>query len=144
MSDSTPHTTSSHLRDALLADGLGCGAGARAWVAGHARRVKAAVEAALIGLNRPAEGSVDIAVLTPETLDEAVYFAQKVAARLTPSGVLIVIWENSAESPSGGNLDETTLDGMLRDRGFTGFDAFRVAGLCGIRLRPASPDAGRV
>ncbi|GIK17521.1 MAG: hypothetical protein BroJett003_24850 [Planctomycetota bacterium] len=144
MSDPTPRTTSSHLRDALLADRLRCGAGARAWVAGHARRVKAAVEAALVGGERPIEGPVDLAVLTPETLDEAMYFAQKVAPRLTPSGVLIVIWENSTDSPSGGTLDETTLDRLLHDRGFTWFDAFQVAGLCGVRLRPASPDAGRV
>ncbi len=74
-------------------------AGMRLWLGGNnvaARRLAAPL---LVGTSRPAEGPLDAAIITPLTWDEACYFLEKLAPRLTPNGVAWIV-EPSSDTPS--------------------------------------------
>lgn len=62
----------------------------RTWIAGHNRSAKAAAITAFGKPSPHAEGTIDLVVLAPRDAAEAVYFAQKVAGRVTAATRLIV------------------------------------------------------
>jgi len=62
--------------------------GGRIWIGGHNSKARFALENRLRGAVRPLVGELEAAFLTPESMDEAVYFAQKLRPRLAPSGIL--------------------------------------------------------
>lgn len=63
-------------------------AGARVWVGGHERTIRALIEPMLAGAQRPPSGVIDAAFVTPQTADELAYFAGKLRDRLAPGGAL--------------------------------------------------------
>lgn len=68
--------------------------GLRAWVAGHNAEAKQRVEAQLAGVDRPAEGPVDLAVIAPSTVDEGAYFGGKIRRRLSLGASLWIVYPN--------------------------------------------------
>lgn len=65
--------------------------GARVWVGGRNRSVKTILENRLPPTRRPPTGPLDMALIVPRSIDEAIYFADKVSSRLVPGGTLWVM-----------------------------------------------------
>lgn len=89
--------------------------GARVWIGGHNREARRFIERALAGKNaiRPAEGPIDVAFITPETVDEAVYFLAKLAPRVPVDGVIQIVFRahpaaDSDAEPSRSFVNELT------------------------------------
>ena len=61
---------------------LGIHRAVRVWVGGHNLATKRLVEPFLTDTTRPPTGPVDIALIAPESADEAAYFLGKIAVRL--------------------------------------------------------------
>ncbi len=74
--------------------------GLRVWVGGHDPNARREVEKRLAGTVRPPTGRVDLAFITPQSVDEAVYFAGKLRNRLVADGALWVVY------PSPGTVGE--------------------------------------
>lgn len=66
--------------------------GLRVWVGGHDPNAKREVEKRLAGAVRPQTGCIDLAFITPQSVDEAVYFAGKLRVRLVADGALWVVY----------------------------------------------------
>ena len=98
---------------------LGVRSGQRLWVGGHNLAAKREIEKYLTGTVRPATGPVDMAFITPEVIDEAVYFASKIRARLSPEGSLCVVVQegNPAEATPHFSSNEELVS-RLEDAGF--------------------------
>lgn len=76
--------------------------GARVWLGGHSQATKAILESRLPATHRPPTGPLDVAYIVPRSIDEAVYFADKVSTRLVSGGEIWVIVPGCAsedESP---------------------------------------------
>jgi hypothetical protein len=67
------------------AERLGLRAELRVWLGGRNVSVRRAINRWLTGTIRPPTGPLDLAILCPETADEACYFAEKLRPRLTDS-----------------------------------------------------------
>lgn len=63
----------------------------RVWVAGHDADAKRSIERLVTDTARPTTGSIDVAVITPLTLEEAIYFAGKIKRRLSSDGCVWVV-----------------------------------------------------
>lgn len=68
--------------------GWGAAEGARVWVGGHNQPARSILEQRLTHTCRPPTGPLDAAFIVPRTIDEAVYFADKVSARLVDGGAI--------------------------------------------------------
>lgn len=85
----------------------------RVWIGGQDLDARREVEDRLVGVVRPATGPIDLAFVTPLTVDEALYFASKLRPRLAPSGAVWIVHSAHAASPQPGpgvtpeNLDVT-------------------------------------
>jgi len=77
--------------DGPAAGDLGIGPGMRIWVGGHNLDAKRAVAPFLVGVARPVEGPLDVAVVCPSAPDEAAYFCSKVRSRLAAGSRLYVL-----------------------------------------------------
>lgn len=66
--------------------------GARVWVGGHDREARRAVERLVGSAWRLPRGPIDAAFVTPESVDEAEYFADKALSRLSPEGRVWVVY----------------------------------------------------
>jgi hypothetical protein len=88
---------------------LGIKPGMRVWVGGHNTAARTEIESHLVGTDRPPEGPIDLGFITPQSGDEAVYFAGKLRRRLVGPGVLWIVHPNH-RSPHRdtftGNLDD--------------------------------------
>lgn len=84
--------------------------GARVWIGGHDRAARRFVERWLsgFGASRPAEGPIDAAFITPESLDEAVYFLTKLTPRLTAQARVNVIYRMVQADPASGARPPST------------------------------------
>lgn len=71
-------------------------AGLRIYVTGHNRAARKRIEPMLSGATRPGEGPIDLAVITPETVDEWRYFATKALARLMENGQVFLVLDEGA------------------------------------------------
>ncbi len=89
-------------RGSELAEKLGVRPGLRVWLGGQDVATRRIVEQAVKGTIRPPTGSIDLAVICPVSLDEALYFAKKLQPRLVPSASCRVVTRK--ESPAGGLL----------------------------------------
>ena len=99
---------------------LGIKPGLRVWVGGHQSQAKAEIEPHLAGTIRPPEGPLDLAFVTPQSVDEAVYFAGKLLRRLQSNGTLWVIHPNNRSPHAAqfrGQIDDLVVS--LFERGFT-------------------------
>lgn len=90
--------------------------GLRVWVGGHDQEAKREVEHRLAGTVRPQTGRIDLAFITPQSVDEAVYFASKLRDRLAAGGAIWVVYPTagSAEQAGGTNAAETLAQAMAR------------------------------
>ncbi|MBI4717880.1 MAG: hypothetical protein HY763_08765 [Planctomycetes bacterium] len=126
----------------------GLGESGRVWIGGHNVPGKQALEAFLASspnLERPAEGPIDIAFVVPLTADEAVYFAAKMRARLTPEGSVWIVYPRPGLGRTGefnGSLDDVALN--LFERGFVEIGRAGVSdeySSLGFRTEPLVPGA---
>lgn len=93
--------------------------GTRAWVGGHNLEAKAALEPLVADVQRPAEGPLDIGLIAPLSVEEGLYFAGKLAGRLTPQAVVWIVYPRSQTPQAAaytGTLDDLVL-GMFQ-RGY--------------------------
>ena len=63
----------------------------RVWVGGHNLAGKRVAEPLVTDSTRPPTGPVDVALIAPESADEAAYFLDKIEARLEQNGVAWII-----------------------------------------------------
>jgi hypothetical protein len=88
----------------------GLAPGKRVWVGGGNASAHREVESLLLAdIERPPTGPIDLAILTPQSTDEAVYFARKLRPRLRPHAPLWIVFPkrgNPHEQEFTGNLDE--------------------------------------
>jgi hypothetical protein len=81
----------------------------RVWLGGHNTERKREVERHLRGTHRPPTGPVDLAFITPQSADEAAYFAAKVQPRLSPGGAIWTVYPSDT-SPDRGAFDVSMAD----------------------------------
>ena len=113
---------------------LGIHLGVRVWVAGHGTTARRFIEEQLAQLNvgRPADGPIDVAIVAPRTIDEAVYFAGKILDRLDPSGVVWVVGLSGASGIRTEALDQSS-EWISSEAGLR---------LMPVGVVPLSPDGG--
>lgn len=93
--------------------------GGRVWVGGHNQGARRAVEALLVNVTHPPEGPLDRAFITPQTVDEATYFAGKIRVRLVPDGVIwIVVPQRFGAVDAGFSGTRDELQMAMFERGF--------------------------
>jgi hypothetical protein len=76
---------------------LGVAPGCRVWLGGHNRSATRRIEPLLGGAARPPGGPVDLAFVAPRTMDEAIYFAEKIRSRLAADGRIWIVSSANAE-----------------------------------------------
>ncbi len=91
--------------------------GANIWLGGHATEGKRLLHQQLIDMPRPPIGPIDAAFITPESMDEAIHFSQKLSTRLGPGKRLWILTPTQLanEQPS----TWLGLDERMFDLGFT-------------------------
>lgn len=113
--------TERHVSGILKLDGArNFGAKSRIWVGGHHREARRLVDQRLADAARPPSGSLDAGFIVPKSIEEAVYFATKLSARLTAEGSLWVIYPRTA--PPGATESFPTAERLreaLERAGFT-------------------------
>lgn len=77
---------------------LGAEAELRVWLGGRCIAVRRRAERWLAGAIRPPTGKIDLAVVCPESVDEAVYFADKLRKRLACDAS---VWVAVPQAPEG-------------------------------------------
>ncbi len=122
----------------------GLGPGKRVWVGGHFAAGKRAVEASVVGSERPPTGAVDAAFVVPLTVDEALYFAGKIGPRLASGGRIWLV--SAGPQPASNREGVECFQGFREHMARAGFlacghiaidDAFVAAGF---RKRPPASD----
>lgn len=104
-----------HSSDNLIAEQLGIRNDMRVWIGGHQIQAKRMIEPYLSFATKPPAGEIDIAFITPETLEEAVYFAEKIQSRLTPTATIWIILSNKSHP----DLTAESLITTLQPTGYT-------------------------
>lgn len=74
-----------------IATHLGVRPGLRIWVGGHNLSARREIERHLAGTLRPPTGPIDLALIAPNTPDEAAHFAGKLRGRLGPGGRMCAV-----------------------------------------------------
>lgn len=103
-----------------VAESLGLRAGLRIWLGGNNADARREIEHYLSETTRPPTGPLDAAFITPNTSDEAVYFAEKLKPRLTPDArvwVVVPRTDNSATQSTTNRMSE--LVSQVTGAGFT-------------------------
>ncbi len=105
---------------------LGIQPAVRVWVGGHNLATKRVVKPFLTDTTRPPTGPVDIALIVPETADEAAYFLGKIEARLEQDGVAwIILPPQTLATDLSGDAVEAAL--ALRSQNLAGTPGRTVA-----------------
>jgi len=97
--------------------GWGLQSGASIWIGGHDTDGKRLVHHLLIDMPKPPFGPIDAAFVTPESVDEAVHFTQKLSTRLGPGKRLWVLTPKN--KPSQQATIWIDLDNRMFEMGFT-------------------------
>lgn len=93
--------------------------GGRVWVGGHNLEARRAAESLLVNVTHPPEGPIDRGFITPQTVDEAVYFAVKLRPRLIPGGVVwVVVPQRFGAAGKGFSGTRDELQMAMFERGF--------------------------
>lgn len=116
---------------------LGVGPQHRLWVGGHNATLRAQIERAVQGCPRPTRGEIDVALLTPASSDEALYFSGKLRSRISPQGVLIVLIPEAL--PFGHDRSKTQLAEAIEKLGWTPLIGDQPSGPAGYDLLRFSP-----
>ena len=112
-----------------VGEALGVRSGQRLWVGGHNLAAKREIEKYLADTVRPATGPVDMAFIMPEVIDEAVYFASKIRARLSPEGSLcVVVQEGDRAEATRKFLSSEELISRLETAGFSKTEVVPLGG----------------
>lgn len=85
----------------------------RVWIGGHNVRARKVLEEKLAHAERPPEGPIDAAFITPQTADEANYFARKLRLRLQPNAVVWIVYPKSGPANAAefsGDIEEVVLE----------------------------------
>jgi len=81
------------------------------------------IEKHIVGARRLPSGSIDVAFIAPQSIDEARYFVNKLRSRLAPDGTIWVIEpEPTASMPSGSAGPAERLADALVDAGWVVHD----------------------
>lgn len=94
--DQTPTTT---------IETWGIAVSSRIWVGGNHTHARREIELIVGDAQRPPVGELDRAFIAPLSTDEAIYFARKLRARLTPDGSIWIVY------PKRGSLKESEFTG---------------------------------
>ena len=106
------------------AESLGVESKTRVWVGGNDSRARRAIESLVGSAQRPATGPIDVAIITPSSDDEAVYFAQKLVDRLSLDAFLWIIEQRVRPSGSSAIAPWLTELGFCRGERVGIDDAF--------------------
>lgn len=90
--------------DAMI-EAMGLHPDTRIWVGGSNKDTRREVERNLSGMSRPPFGSLDAAIITPSTNEEAAYFAVKLKPRLTPDANVWVVVPSTDNSTAESAID---------------------------------------
>jgi len=110
----------------------------RVWVGGHNLVARRETEKHLAGPKRPPSGPIDVAFIAPQTIEEALYFANKLRSRLTPGGAIWVAMSGPNASMSPGSVDDMErMSDVLVDAGWVAHDLVRIGAMYGfLCLKP--------
>jgi len=100
MSDPDTHSNKT------IAEQLGIQPDMRAWIGGHQIQAKRIIAPYLTNTTKPPTGPIDVALIAPENPEEAVYFAEKIKLRLTPSATIWIVF--SVEKNQGKTIEAIT------------------------------------
>ena len=98
----------------------------RVWVGGHNVAARRATEIHLAGTARPPTGPIDLAFIAPESIDEAVYFAQKISPRLVQDAVIWVVWPKAAIPKEERTDDVTDLNRSMAEHSLAAGETVHV------------------
>lgn len=70
--------------------------GIRVWSGGHHVTARQTVDQFLGVVDRPPTGPIDIGFITPQSVEEGLYFAGKLRARLAPAGTIWIVYPKAA------------------------------------------------
>ena len=110
------------------AKSLRVGSQSRVWVGGHDARARRVIESLVALAERPATGAIDVAVITPKSADEAVYFAAKLVKRLSPDSVVWVVVSSGETGPSSAIVTGLAELGLVASGRVAIDDAFLAVG----------------
>ncbi len=92
--------------------------GLRVWVGGHNVDARRVIEAHLAGTIRPPTDPIELGLIAPLSIDEALYFADKLRSRLVPKGrVWIAYADASSPHQIQGAIDPHTLRTRMLEQG---------------------------
>lgn len=69
----------------------------RIWVGGNCMEAKRAIAPCLAPSSRPAQGTIDVVIITPESTEEALYFVNKLRNRLDPEAIVWVVFSEKIQ-----------------------------------------------
>ena len=110
------------------AKSLRVGSESRVWIGGHDDRARRVIESLVAPAERPATGPIDVAVITPKSADEAVYFAAKLVKRLSPDSVVWVVVSSDESGPSSAIATGLAELGLVASERVAIDDAFLAVG----------------
>ena len=95
------------------------GPGMRVWVGGHNRKVKREIRKYLAGTIRATSGLIDVALIAPESVEEALYFGEKLRHRMAFEATVWVVEPTlpTTESVDPQAVKESLIAGMMQ-RGY--------------------------
>ncbi len=101
-------------------DAWGLSPGKRIWIGGNNTNAHRQVESLVtVECDRPPTGPIDLAIVTPQSTDEAVYFARKLRSRLDAGATIWIVFPKfgtAQEQEFTGNFDEMAI--ALYELGF--------------------------
>ncbi|MCH8966265.1 MAG: hypothetical protein IID43_01175 [Planctomycetes bacterium] len=101
--------------------------GLRVWVGGHNVDARRAIEAHLSGAIRPPTGPIELGLIAPLSIDEALYFADKLRSRLAPKGrVWIVYADRPSPHHAQGVVDSSTLGTRMLEQGYADIGSLKL------------------
>lgn len=107
--------------------------GTRTWLGGHDLTARREVHNRLKATIELVSGSIDVAIITPLSTDEAVYFAQKVAGRLQDQGPIWISRPRSTKTPARASSNPTAeFIRTMHDVGFKEIDRYTLSSTCSL------------
>ncbi len=101
------------MNGAALLQNWGVAPTASVWIGGNNIRARSEIEAVAESLRGLPEHPIDCAFITPNAVDEASYFAEKLRSRLVADATVWVAWSS---------LDQDGLSAISSGLGAVGFD----------------------
>ena len=107
--------------------------GTRTWLGGHDLTARREVHNRLKGTIELVWGPIDVAIITPLDLEEAVYFAKKIAGRLQDNGPVWISNPRSAKTPGAASSNSAAeLILAMQDAGFKEIACYTLSNTCSL------------